>query len=706
MKKNKSKITAFEKAYERFEKDTDPWNERVEDDMQGGGGGNNVTILSALIQVGKDKINTDLFSFWVVYVDTLERILDMYQDKFSERKTRGEKLAKATDEPRWRHLFEYEEQCADFSSRFRGFKTSPHISDLKESESSFFTSLEEYNTVKEIVNKINGLQTKYGIRYQVTDSKGIVAPINYDEGKLKKGIQSVALTYYDADLIKQKLIGDSDDSLVSKLKDADKNLKGYSRDNVKQAIADMVYSFSNNWSQFVTGYVNWYITGPAGSGKTTIAKSIGPILASMGILVFGNFFVESRATLVGQYTGQTAIKTRSKLIRALESVMFIDEAYAVAKGGGQERFDAFGREALDEIVGFLDKHQGEMSVIVAGYKCDMEEYFMKANEGLTRRFPAKFQIDLQRFCPIDFWKTFEAEMIDKVKFEIPNAKIENLLDGDAIRVIKALFYTGTGIKPYDPTDGTQFTFRHLLQNEASDAVEIAQELSILLFKNARKLNSRDVTTLLVRWLKTRDGPKDISQTFYDIPRDERDCSPKYKYENTTKQYENPDQLARQYTIQLPPQLSPEDEARNQEEFASTLKSNAPVGPEVTTSTRLDLVPPPPQQASKISALQEGLTNTLKSLTTPKPSIAQRQFVDVDTAAPAAGAPEETKLPPNFESMSNQDAQEIIKSLNPDVLNYKDLERIEIKFKVIKNARLIPKIQTAKGNITKLKKTIK
>ena len=179
-------------------------------------------------------------------------------------------------------------------------------------------------------------------------------------------------------------------------------------------------------------------------------------------------------------------------------------------------------------MGFLDKHQGEICVIAAGYECDMREYFLKVNEGLTRRFPAKYQLDLQRFCPVELWGIFKAGLLGKVKLENPDATINDLLTNNAQKVVRAIFYSGTGIEPYDQSPG--FTFRHLLQNEASDAVEFATEMSILYFAGGgRALDAEKVGDRLAKWLKEREA-KDIT---FDLPRD-NNCRPTDKYPSVTE----------------------------------------------------------------------------------------------------------------------------------------------------------------------------
>lgn len=128
--------------------------------------------------------------------------------------------------------------------------------------------------------------------------------------------------------------------------------------------------------------------GNPGTGKTTVAKMMGKLYFKMGLLSKGHVHEVDRVDLVGEYIGQTAPKVKEAIERARGGVLFIDEAYALARA--QDDTKDFGREVIEILVKEMSNGKGDIAVIVAGYPKEMK-HFLDSNPGLKSRFKHNFE---------------------------------------------------------------------------------------------------------------------------------------------------------------------------------------------------------------------------------------------------------------------------------------------------------------------------
>lgn len=157
--------------------------------------------------------------------------------------------------------------------------------------------------------------------------------------------------------------------------------------------------------------------GNPGTGKTTVAKMMGMLYKKMGLLTKGNVHEVDRVDLVGEYIGQTAPRVKDNIEKARGGVLFIDEAYALARSNDDSK--DFGREVIEILVREMSNGPGDLAIIVAGYPKEMH-HFLDSNPGLKSRF--KLYFEFSDYLPQDLSLIAEFACKEKGVLLTPAAK--------------------------------------------------------------------------------------------------------------------------------------------------------------------------------------------------------------------------------------------------------------------------------------------
>ncbi len=230
----------------------------------------------------------------------------------------------------------------------------------------------------------------------------------------KRGITD---NIYNIDKLAFEDYFEEDDGRVSGFEELD-SLIGLKE--VKERIKEIVLSFKNQRKLVENGVLqdkpcfHMMFTGNPGTGKTAVARIIGKIFRENGLIPSGDLFEVNRFDLVGEFIGQTAIKTLGVCKNALGSVMFIDEAYLLGSGSAEKNDADFGAEALGTLIAEMENHRDEFVVIFAGYKEEIEKLY-DINAGLRDRIPNR--IHFPNYSKEELYQIFELMLSNKFLVE-------------------------------------------------------------------------------------------------------------------------------------------------------------------------------------------------------------------------------------------------------------------------------------------------
>lgn len=130
--------------------------------------------------------------------------------------------------------------------------------------------------------------------------------------------------------------------------------------------------------------------GNPGTGKTTVAKHIGKIFHSMGLLSDGDVIVTDRSKMVGRYLGETETKMQELLEEAEGKVLFIDEAYSLFVNDSEH--SDFGHRVIESLLPKMAEENPNMLIIMAGYEKELNR-MVSVNPGLCGRFAHSLHFD-------------------------------------------------------------------------------------------------------------------------------------------------------------------------------------------------------------------------------------------------------------------------------------------------------------------------
>ena len=224
-------------------------------------------------------------------------------------------------------------------------------------------------------------------------------------------------------------------------------------DEVKSAVKEMAYSVQNAMQRAERGLgeqekmsMHIILTGNPGTGKTTIARKLGEILAAIGYLDSGHVVEVDRAKMVSPYQGETPKVVDRLCDKAKGGILFVDEAYTLAPLSASGDRDNQGAQALEKLMKRMEDDRGQFIVIAAGYRTEMENLF-RVNPGFRSRF--NYFLDIKDYSPEQLFEIMQVfakakkyifspeaeELTRKMITEMYNSRDKDFANGRTMRTL-------------------------------------------------------------------------------------------------------------------------------------------------------------------------------------------------------------------------------------------------------------------------------
>lgn len=183
-------------------------------------------------------------------------------------------------------------------------------------------------------------------------------------------------------------------------------------DEVKHAVREIAYTVKNFTERVERGLgkldkmgVHIVLTGNPGTGKTTIARKLGELLAAIGYLDSGHVIEVDRAQMVSPYQGETPKLVDKLCDKAMGGILFVDEAYTLAPLNNSGERDNQGAQALEKLMKRMEDDRGKFVVIAAGYRMEMDNLF-RINQGFRSRF--NYFLNIEDYSPVELYAILES----------------------------------------------------------------------------------------------------------------------------------------------------------------------------------------------------------------------------------------------------------------------------------------------------------